>query len=409
MRPNFATLPAGTRLFHGTDARSSFKMLAGPAWLTESIDTAQLWVGWKEAGGGGKRRILEYETTRDLKLVNVTARSQWQNLGDLLMDDPEPCIWTLADRVKEEGYDGWWIRDSEIMVSHPKNVLKIVGTWGADDLSIGRNPKDAEMEMAVTLDTELKATFGSNQIYWFGPFVIIGDGRGGILGKIEVSFWPAAEWVIDGVKHSHGPRLHLAFIGVEKEQRGKGNATKILSALAQIADKYGWEMDGDIDPQPDEKGQKPPMNRRQLLKFYRKFGFELQPDTVGVIVRRPKSPNTSLGAGEETYALRHVIDHLKKTDTTGDPEWVKHIVGMASPYPVWELHYLDPSEVDDYCSDRETAEEYAEVIDELPPAVAVPSSGSDRLELVDGGHRFYAAALAEVTFPCYIPAGTRRG
>jgi GNAT superfamily N-acetyltransferase len=159
-------------------------------------------------------------------------------------------------------------------------------------------PEDARAKMAVALDTELKSTFGGNQIYWFGPFVIIGDGLGGILGKIEASFWPASDWVIDGVRHSHGPRLHLAFIGVEEEQRGKGNATAILSALAQIADKYGWEMDGNVDPQPDEKGKKPPMNRRQLMKFYRKFGFEPQPGIRDGIIRRPSGANPEDGIGE---------------------------------------------------------------------------------------------------------------
>lgn len=110
----------------------------------------------------------------------------------------------------------------------------------------------------------------------------------------------------------------------------------------------------------------------------------------------------------KTYTLQQVISHLKKTDGTGDPEWMEYIIRMASPYPVWELHYLDPSEVKNYCSDQETTEEYAEVIDQLPPAVAIPSLGSETFELIDGGHRFCAAALAGCTFPCYIPTGTRR-
>ncbi len=121
---NFTTLPVGTSLFHGTDAKQAFKMLAGPAWLTENEDTAETWVGWKEAGGGGKRRVLEYKTMQNLKLINLTSKSQWQHVGDLLLDDSEPYIWTFADRVKEEGYDGWWVRDFEVMLSCPSDVLE---------------------------------------------------------------------------------------------------------------------------------------------------------------------------------------------------------------------------------------------------------------------------------------------
>jgi hypothetical protein len=121
---------------------------------------------------------------------------------------------------------------------------------------------------------------------------------------------------------------------------------------------------------------------------------------IGSNPRKASAPN-------ETYTLRHVVDHLKKTDGTGDPEWMRHLIKEVSPYPVWELHSLDPREVKNHCSDKETAEEYAEVINELPPAVAIPSSDTGRLELVDGGHRFYAASLVGTAFPCYIPAGMR--
>lgn len=111
----------------------------------------------------------------------------------------------------------------------------------------------------------LERIAGQKQVMYFGPWQIVGDRKGGILGKLELHF---PHWAADG-----GPIVHIGYIGVDAANRGKGNGTRLMQMLIQAADEVGLDMDLDISPQKERDDKKPPMNATQLHRFYSKFGF----------------------------------------------------------------------------------------------------------------------------------------
>jgi len=115
-------LPTGTILYHGTDSPKNFTMLRGPSWLVDDIRKAEEWAGWSKSGGGRKKRVLEFSTKKTLKLLDTRALRQWRRVGILLMDDDDPCMWGLARKVAEAGFDGW-LGNTEVMISRPKDAL----------------------------------------------------------------------------------------------------------------------------------------------------------------------------------------------------------------------------------------------------------------------------------------------
>ena len=117
---------------------------------------------------------------------------------------------------------------------------------------------------AAYLDA-LQRLAGEKQVMYFGPYQIVGDRKGGILGKLELHF---PHWGANG-----DPIVHIGYIGVDAENRGKGNGTKLMQMLIQAADEVGLDMDLDIDPHKEYGDKKPPMNATQLHRFYSKFGF----------------------------------------------------------------------------------------------------------------------------------------
>lgn len=87
--------------------------------------------------------------------------------------------------------------------------------------------------------------------------------------------------------------IHLAFIGVQEADRGKGVGSKMLAHLTRKADEHGVPMDLDVDPQGTGG-----LNKAQLFKWYKKFGFVRQPYMAGGgmsehMIRQPKSPKTN--------------------------------------------------------------------------------------------------------------------
>jgi GNAT superfamily N-acetyltransferase len=125
-----------------------------------------------------------------------------------------------------------------------------------------RNP--LHPKTAAYLDA-LERIAGEKQVMYFGPFQIVGDRKGGILGKLELHF---PQW---GANNT--PIVHIGYIGVDAANRGKGNGTKLMRMLIQAADEVGLDMDLDISPQKEYEDKKPPMNATQLHRFYSKFGF----------------------------------------------------------------------------------------------------------------------------------------
>ena len=136
VRPNLplVSIPAGTTLYHGTDSKKSFTTLDGPAWLTSDIQKAEEWAGWAEEGGGGKKRVLTFSTKKMLQLLDTRSLQRWKRVGMALMNDDEPYMWTLARKVAEAGFDGWF-GDTEVMVSRPREALAYRGVT-----AVGENP-----------------------------------------------------------------------------------------------------------------------------------------------------------------------------------------------------------------------------------------------------------------------------
>jgi prophage maintenance system killer protein len=74
---------------------------------------------------------------------------------------------------------------------------------------------------------------------------------------IEVSNWDKRLW----------------FSSLYSIERGQGNATRIMQKIVDIADKYKVTIA--LDPHPFGKGTGR-LSRSQLVKFYKKFGFEFE-------------------------------------------------------------------------------------------------------------------------------------
>jgi hypothetical protein len=62
-------------------------------------------------------------------------------------------------------------------------------------------------------------------------------------------------------------------------------------------------------------------------------------------------------------------------DGTGDAEWIDDLNERAKPYKDWRLGQIKTSDLNNFCENRETCEEYAEMgMQHAPPIVIVPSS-----------------------------------
>jgi ribosomal protein S18 acetylase RimI-like enzyme len=66
--------------------------------------------------------------------------------------------------------------------------------------------------------------------------------------------------------------IHIAFIGVGEKDRKKGIGSKMMNILTNLADKYQYSIDLDVDPQFGVK-------KNVLIHFYSKFGFINPPNT----------------------------------------------------------------------------------------------------------------------------------
>lgn len=120
------TLKAGTRLFHGTRCVGEFEAPDGPAWFAFDRDKAREWCDWSnEPPKGrthGEARVLCYEVSADVELLDTRTLRAWQRAGIALVDDDDPEIYSLAAAVARSGRGGWFGR-SEVMLSEPSARL----------------------------------------------------------------------------------------------------------------------------------------------------------------------------------------------------------------------------------------------------------------------------------------------
>lgn len=102
--------------------------------------------------------------------------------------------------------------------------------------------------------------------------------------------------------------------------------------------------------------------------------------------------------------LTAIIEHLRETDATGDPEWVAELIERVKPFRRWQLVEMDPRELYNECSDTKTVEAYRTDMDNLPPIVVVPTTQKPyKYEILDGAHRAAAAEAANRCILVYRP------
>lgn len=61
--------------------------------------------------------------------------------------------------------------------------------------------------------------------------------------------------------------------------KGEGNATKVMNAICKIADKHNVTIA--LDPAPFGKKDPKKLNYKQLVSFYKKFGFKFEEGEEG--------------------------------------------------------------------------------------------------------------------------------
>jgi ribosomal protein S18 acetylase RimI-like enzyme len=143
-------------------------------------------------------------------------------------------------------------------------LLSLLSDGSADPVSFFKLSRQDAMELFWN---EFEKLAGPKQIYFVGPFQIIGDGKGAVLAKLEIS--PSVN-EIEGK-----PAIHIGFVGVMREDRGKGNGARVMQMLVDAADAIGLAMDLEISPQKERGEKKAPMNVTQLRAFYEGFGFKV--------------------------------------------------------------------------------------------------------------------------------------
>jgi hypothetical protein len=123
-------LPAGTVLHHGTDNPTDFEIPNGPcAWFTIDDGAAKEWAGWANQGDSyykGRKRVLSYETTRDLTLYDITDARTYYELAFALTGDPEHGHMDVAAHLAETGAEGWMSDGprGEIMIVNPEGAIR---------------------------------------------------------------------------------------------------------------------------------------------------------------------------------------------------------------------------------------------------------------------------------------------
>jgi hypothetical protein len=133
-------LPAGTPLFHGTDAEAEFQIPRGPAWFSPDRRLAGKWAGWASTSQPKPRRVLVYETTTDLELLDWRgpgfAYKDYQALSRLAADEDEASPYQIAQWL--HGRAAGWLAEKEIVLVEPDRSLRFVEQHGASGKPFGR-------------------------------------------------------------------------------------------------------------------------------------------------------------------------------------------------------------------------------------------------------------------------------
>lgn len=141
------------------------------------------------------------------------------------------------------------------------------------------------------------------------------------------------------------------------------------------------------------------------------FGLVAGLALVGVM--RQRGSRAKDGAD---VTLRTVLGLLKRVDGTDDEEWVRGLQAKARAFPAWTSRWLDPrKDLNNDCTDKKTAKEYAKLgMDSAPPIVVIPSSSPrsgerGRYDILDGAHRALAAEMVGRKVLAFLPKPSMRG
>jgi hypothetical protein len=145
------TLPAGTMVFHGTNSPDlqDNDPLTSPAWVTTEHKVAEYFMRWQE-WENPRHRVITYRTTRDLDLILIRGRTDFDLLEDqygIATDSSED----MAAGVCRLDCDGWYIPDNyrpgdDIMLCDT-SVLAYVSTQA---LPL-REARDPRLDMRMLL------------------------------------------------------------------------------------------------------------------------------------------------------------------------------------------------------------------------------------------------------------------
>ena len=176
----------------------------------------------------------------------------------------EPTRTRVVPLDKDDGYEELRRLQAERAL---KGRMKIPFTLPPKrNPSFAPSPTRQQMEAASDrFFSALEQAAGEKQVLYMGPFTLVGDQRGGILGKLEIRV---------SVRQSDGAlSVHLAYIGVNRDERQQGRGTRLMQIVLAASDAAGLPVDLEVDPQTEWGDAKPPMNKKQLREFYKKFGF----------------------------------------------------------------------------------------------------------------------------------------
>ena len=112
-------LPAGTMVFHGTDRPLDewdprTELIYDMAWFGATFQVANDYAKFKRSGSLGKPYVIQYRTNRNLNLLEASS-PEWAAKLDALYGDYTTD--EIAEAVCQLGFEGWHIKDQEIMIA----------------------------------------------------------------------------------------------------------------------------------------------------------------------------------------------------------------------------------------------------------------------------------------------------
>lgn len=112
------------------------------------------------------------------------------------------------------------------------------------------------------------------------PYVSLWGERQQLVAAAEVRLSPKPHDPVDV------PVIYLALLVVPPEERRKGYANRLMEILTDVADLNQWAIIGIVRPWGGHGEEKKPMTEKQLIRWYRKWGFVV--DEFGGMIRLPQ-------------------------------------------------------------------------------------------------------------------------